>query len=51
MVIGDPNQSIYGFRGAGADFFDRLRRECPSLTEVHLTETFRLNQTILTASS
>lgn len=51
MIIGDPNQSIYGFRGAGADFFDRLRRECPSLTEVHLTETFRLNQTILTASS
>lgn len=51
MVIGDPNQSIYGFRGAGADFFDRLRREYPSLTEVHLTETFRLNQTILTASS
>jgi ATP-dependent DNA helicase UvrD/PcrA len=50
MVIGDPNQSIYGFRGAGADFFDRLRRECPSLTEVHLTETFRLNQTILTVS-
>ena len=51
MVIGDPNQSIYGFRGASANFFDRLRRECPSLTEVHLTETFRLNQTILTASS
>ncbi len=50
MVIGDPNQSIYGFRGAGADFFDRLRREYPSLTEVHLTETFRLNQTILTVS-
>lgn len=51
MVIGDPNQSIYGFRGAGADFFDRVRREYPSLTEVHLTETFRLNQTILAASS
>ncbi len=51
MVIGDPNQSIYGFRGASADFFARLHRECPLLTEIPLTETFRLNQTILASSS
>jgi len=51
MVIGDPNQSIYGFRGASADFFSRLHQECPSLTEISLKETFRLNQTILAASS
>lgn len=51
MVIGDPNQAIYGFRGASADFFARLHRDCPSLTEIVLTETFRLNQTLLAASS
>jgi DNA helicase II / ATP-dependent DNA helicase PcrA len=51
LVIGDPNQAIYGFRGAGADFFNRLREQIPRLTEIHLEDTFRLNQTILKASS
>ncbi len=51
MVIGDPNQAIYGFRGASAEFFPRLQQENPSLTEVTLEETFRLNQTVLAASS
>ncbi len=51
MVIGDPNQAIYGFRGAGADFFSRLLQDCPNLTEISLKESFRLNQTILAASS
>jgi DNA helicase-2/ATP-dependent DNA helicase PcrA len=51
LVIGDPNQAIYGFRGAGADFFNRLREEVPQLTEIHLEDTFRLNQAILEASN
>ena len=51
LVIGDPNQAIYGFRGAGANYFDRLREQIPRLTEIHLEVTFRLNQTILKASS
>ncbi|MCJ7833200.1 MAG: UvrD-helicase domain-containing protein, partial [Deltaproteobacteria bacterium] len=51
MVIGDSNQAIYGFRGASADFFSRLKLDRPSLTEITLKETFRLNQTVLTASS
>ncbi|MBI4768347.1 MAG: ATP-dependent helicase, partial [Deltaproteobacteria bacterium] len=51
MVIGDPNQAIYGFRGANAVFFSHLQRECPNLTEITLPETFRLNQTVLAASS
>jgi DNA helicase II / ATP-dependent DNA helicase PcrA len=51
LVIGDPNQAIYGFRGAGANYFDRLREQIPRLTEIHLENTFRLNQTILKASS
>jgi len=51
LVIGDPNQAIYGFRGAGANFFNRLREQVPQITEIHLEDTFRLNQTILKASS
>ena len=51
LVIGDPNQAIYGFRGAGANFFNRLKEQVPQLTEIHLEDTFRLNQTILKASS
>jgi DNA helicase II / ATP-dependent DNA helicase PcrA len=51
MVIGDPDQAIYGFRGASADFFSRLHQDFPSLTEITLEETFRLNQTVLAASS
>ena len=51
MVIGDPNQAIYGFRGSSAEFFHRLQQDCPSLTEITLKETFRLNQTVLAASS
>lgn len=31
FVIGDPDQSIYGFRGADADCFDRLRERHPNL--------------------
>jgi superfamily I DNA/RNA helicase len=50
LVIGDPNQAIYGFRGARADFFERLREEAPSVTEIVLEDTFRLNRTILAAS-
>lgn len=51
MVIGDPNQAIYGFRGASAEFFSRLEADYPALTKINLKETFRLNQTILTVSS
>ncbi len=50
LVIGDPNQAIYGFRGARADFFERLRVEAGPVTEIVLEDTFRLNRTILAAS-
>jgi DNA helicase II / ATP-dependent DNA helicase PcrA len=50
MVIGDPNQAIYGFRGARADFFSSVQRDYPSLTEIVLRETFRLPKPLLEAS-
>lgn len=50
MVIGDPDQAIYGFRGAHFNFFQQLQNEMPSLMVIHLEETFRLNPTVLKAS-
>ena len=50
FVIGDPNQSIYGFRGADADCFDRLRGEYPDLCEITLRENYRSTPQILSAA-
>lgn len=41
FVIGDPDQSIYGFRGADAACFDRLREEYPDLEVIRLEENYR----------
>ncbi len=41
FVIGDPDQSIYGFRGADAACFDRLSEDFPQLETVTLTENYR----------
>ena len=49
-VIGDPDQAIYGFRGADASCFARLRREYAPL-EVRLTRNYRSSGTIVAASA
>ncbi|MBX6334361.1 ATP-dependent helicase [Candidatus Saccharibacteria bacterium] len=41
FVIGDPNQSIYGFRGASGTIFDRFRQDFPDRTEITLTTNYR----------
>jgi len=41
FVIGDPDQSIYGFRGADARCFNRLAEDFPSLRQVNLTINYR----------
>ncbi|MEW6184489.1 MAG: ATP-dependent helicase [Thermodesulfobacteriota bacterium] len=51
MVIGDPCQAIYGFRGARADFFLYLQQDYPQAKMVTLQDTFRLNRTVLEASN
>lgn len=40
-VIGDPLQSIYGFRGATSDVFDTFRSDFPECKEVTLTTNYR----------
>jgi DNA helicase-2/ATP-dependent DNA helicase PcrA len=50
MAIGDPNQAIYGFRGARPEFFRRFREDWPGAVTVTFTDTYRLTPAILEAS-
>ena len=50
FVIGDPDQAIYGFRGAGADCFVRLKDDLPGLREIRLVQNYRSSPQILSAA-
>ncbi len=49
-VIGDPDQSIYGFRGSDRGFFDRFTADYPDARLLRLTRNYRSTETILAAS-
>jgi uncharacterized protein (TIGR00375 family) len=40
-VIGDPNQAIYGFRGADSGYLDRFLRDYPGAAIFRLSRSFR----------
>ncbi len=50
-AIGDPNQAIYGFRGADASCFERFRQDYPAARIVRLARNYRSTGTIVTASA
>ena len=50
FVIGDPDQSIYGFRGSDAACFDQLKAEFPDLEQIKLVENYRSYAPILKAA-
>ena len=50
FVIGDADQSIYGFRGADAGCFARLRQDYPDMCQVGLTENYRSSRRIVAAA-
>ena len=50
-VVGDANQSIYGFRGANAGYIQKFTDDYPNAKVFRLTRSYRCSQTILTASS
>ncbi len=50
FVIGDPDQSIYGFRGSSAACFEALRTDYPMLHEITLTQNYRSTPEILAAA-
>lgn len=47
FVIGDPDQSIYGFRGADAECFMHLGRDYPNLRTIQLVKNYRCTPEIL----
>ena len=49
-AIGDPDQSIYGFRGAEVGFFLRFREDYPDARVVHLTRNYRSTSTVVEAA-
>ncbi len=51
FVIGDPKQSIYGFRGASAGMFDVFRRDFPANREVTLDVNYRSARSIVELAS
>ncbi|WP_026868763.1 UvrD-helicase domain-containing protein [Inquilinus limosus] len=50
-VIGDPDQAIYGFRGADASCFDRFHRDHPGAAVIRLRRNYRSTGTIVTAAA
>ena len=50
FVIGDPDQSIYGFRGASGRCFQRLAEDVAEVREIRLVENYRSAPEILAAS-
>jgi DNA helicase II / ATP-dependent DNA helicase PcrA len=49
-AIGDPDQAIYGFRGADVGIFGRFAADFPGATTVELTRNYRSNPSIVTAA-
>jgi len=48
-VIGDPNQSIYGFRGSDVTLFNAFTRAYPDAVTVRLGENYRSSKRLLDA--
>jgi superfamily I DNA/RNA helicase len=47
--VGDPNQAIYGFRGAGSDSMEALKKLFKQ-TQMNLTYTFRCSKAVTAAA-
>jgi uncharacterized protein (TIGR00375 family) len=50
-VIGDPDQAIYGFRGADRRYFLAFQQEHPNAAVIHLRQSYRSPQSLLDAAS
>ena len=50
-AIGDPNQAIYGFRGADVGFITKFQKDYPQAQIIPLLQSYRCSNTILSASN
>jgi len=51
FVIGDPQQSIYGFRGGGPRYFSQFLKDFSNVNQVLLKDNYRSGRNILKVSS
>ncbi len=49
-AIGDPDQSIYGFRGANPELFEQFLADYPTAQQFVLTKNYRSSQVIVEAA-
>ncbi len=50
-AIGDPNQAIYGFRGADVQYIRQFKKDYPQAKIYNLRQSYRCSQEILNTSS
>lgn len=51
FVIGDPNQSIYAFRGASGTIFEQVQQDFPAATRITLLTNYRSSAKVVALSN